>query len=33
MTALCISAIKDFLDKAERDQGVQDRDPFEGWTE
>lgn len=24
---------QDFLDKAERGQGVQDRDPFEGWTE
>ena len=23
----------DFLDEAERDQGVRDRDPFEGWTE
>jgi antitoxin VapB len=23
----------DFLDEQERDQGEQDRDPFEGWTE
>ena len=23
----------DFLSPAERDQGVQNRDPFEGWTE
>jgi antitoxin VapB len=23
----------DFLDEKERNQGVQDRDPFEGWTE
>jgi antitoxin VapB len=23
----------DFLDKKERKQGVQDRDPFEGWSE
>ena len=23
----------DFLDEKERNQGVEDRDPFEGWTE
>ena len=23
----------DFLDKKERNQGLQDRDPFEGWRE
>jgi antitoxin VapB len=23
----------DFLSEAERDQGVQDREPFEGWTD
>jgi len=23
----------DFLNEKERNQGVQDRDPFEGWTE
>ena len=23
----------DFLDEKERDQGLQDRDPFEGWHE
>lgn len=23
----------DFLDRSERDQGVQDRDPFAGWSE
>ncbi len=23
----------DFLDKKERSQGAQDRDPFEGWSE
>ncbi|MCH8177475.1 MAG: AbrB/MazE/SpoVT family DNA-binding domain-containing protein [Proteobacteria bacterium] len=23
----------DFLSEKERDQGVQDRDPFKGWTE
>jgi len=23
----------DFLDEKERDQGMQDRDPFEGWSE
>lgn len=23
----------DFLDEKDRDQGVQDRDPFEGWRE
>ena len=28
-----VDALADFLDEKERNQGTQDRDPFEGWRE